>query len=62
MGEVLVAIVESSKGDVAGRTIKRKHQILNAVSVELRAQGYDEPTVEFLADLLELFDIAIRVL
>jgi hypothetical protein len=61
LGEVLFAVVEGRDRNVAGRSIEGEDQILDTVGVELGAQRFDQPTVEFLASLLEFFKVAVGV-
>jgi len=59
--EILFAVVEGGDREVAGGAIEREDEVLNVVGFELGAEGFDKPAVEFLADLLEFFEVAVGV-
>ena len=51
--------MEGGYGDVAGGAIEGEDEVLDLVIVKLFANGGDEPLVEFLAGLLEFFEVAV---
>ena len=59
--QVLLAVVEGGHGDVAGGAIEGEDDVLNAVVVELFADGLEEPLVKLLADALEIFGVAVGI-
>ena len=59
--QVLFAVVECGHGDVAGGAIEGEDDVLNAVVVELFANGLEEPLVKLLADALEIFGVAVGI-
>ena len=61
MGEVLFAVVEGGDREVAGGAVEGEGEVLDVVGVELGAEGFDEPAIEFLADLLEFFEVAVGI-
>ena len=61
MREILFAVVEGGDREVAGGAIERENEVLDVVGVELGAEGFDEPAIEFLADLLEFFEVAVGI-
>ena len=48
MIEVLFAVVEGGDREVAGGAIEGEDEVLDIVGVELGAEGFEEPAVEFL--------------
>ena len=45
--EVLFAVVEGGDREVAGGAIEGEDEVLDIVGVELGAEGFEEPAVEF---------------
>ena len=47
MREILFAVVEGGDREVAGGAIEGEDEVLDIVGVELGAEGFEEPAVEF---------------